>query len=90
LITAKQEWLFMPEESSHLKQWNGQMSYDDANQLSGIKNVVSLVEGWQLLKRFMPSLSAKSTKAPSKVYLPAPETKISFDGVYATQQSEYC
>ncbi|MBP7017926.1 aminopeptidase P N-terminal domain-containing protein [Candidatus Saccharibacteria bacterium] len=83
LITAKQEWLLMPEESSHLKQWNGQMGYGDAKQLSGIKNVVSLVEGWQLLKRFMPSLSGKNTKASSKVYLPAPETKVSFDGVYA-------
>ena len=80
VITAKHEWLFMPDNDEHLEQWSGQMSYDRASEISGIKNVIGLIEGWQLLKRYIPNFNSVKS---ATIYLPAPETKVSFDGVHA-------
>ncbi len=80
IITAKHEWLFMPDNDEHQEQWSGQMNYDRASEISGIKNVIGLIEGWQLLKRYIPNFSSVKS---ATIYLPSPETKVSFDGIHA-------
>ena len=84
VITEEYEWLFIPDQDEHAGQWDGQLSISDAQKSSGIDQVMSLTDGWKLLKRYLPRVNtSRYLETLDRIYLPMPDPYVSFDGVYA-------
>lgn len=64
VMDGTSEWLLTPKPDEHLQLWEGQASTEELSEVSGIKNIQVMPDGWQNLKKI---LAKKKT-----IYLPMP------------------